>query len=81
MKINLASDGIIGIDLKLPYGADDIAAIYVPLSPMKQLADLIILRQFDYKILLTKPSRSQLADIERLDILCIEMELRFAEWF
>ncbi|CAF3545553.1 unnamed protein product, partial [Rotaria sp. Silwood2] len=36
------------IDLKLPNETDDIAAIYVPLSPVKRLADLIILRHFDY---------------------------------
>ncbi|CAF4167889.1 unnamed protein product, partial [Rotaria sordida] len=37
------------IDLKLPNETDDIAAIYVPLSRVKQLADLVILRHFDYK--------------------------------
>ncbi|CAF4393152.1 unnamed protein product, partial [Rotaria magnacalcarata] len=36
------------IDLKLPNETDDIAAVYVPLSRVKRLADLIILRQFDY---------------------------------
>ena len=68
------------IDLKLLSGTDDIAAIYVPLSRVKRLTDLIILRHFDYKILLTKPSKSQLAEIERLDKLYIETQLRFAQW-
>ena len=68
------------IDLKLPNGTDDIAAIYVPLSRVKILSDLIILKHFDYKILLTKPSKSQLAEIERLDKLYIETRLRFAQW-
>ena len=68
------------IDLKLPNGTDDIAAIYVPLSRVKRLSDLIILRHFDYKILLTKPSKSQLVEIERLDKLYIETQLRFAQW-
>lgn len=69
------------IDLKLPNRTDDIAAIYVPLSRVKRLTDLIILRYFDYKTLLMKPSRSQLTEIERLDKLHRETELRFAQWF
>ncbi len=40
-----------------------------------------ILRHFDYKTLLMKPSKSQLAEIERLDKLYIETQLRFAQWF
>ncbi len=69
------------IDLKLPTDNDDIAAIYVPLSRVKRLADLIILRHFDYKVLLIKPSKSQLAEIERLDKLYLETQSRFSEWF
>ncbi|CAF1153239.1 unnamed protein product [Adineta ricciae] len=46
------------IDLKLPKDTDDIAAVYVPLSRVKRLSDLIILRHFDYKVLVTKPSKS-----------------------
>ncbi|CAF1508180.1 unnamed protein product [Adineta ricciae] len=49
------------IDLKLPKDTDDIAAVYVPLSRIKRLTDLIILRNFDYKVLLIKPSKSQVA--------------------
>ncbi|CAF5110573.1 unnamed protein product, partial [Rotaria sp. Silwood1] len=60
------------IDLKLPNRTDDIAAIYVPLSRVKRLTDLVILRHFDYKTLLMKPSKSQLIEIERLDKLYIE---------
>jgi ATP-dependent exoDNAse (exonuclease V) alpha subunit len=69
------------IDLKLPNETDDIAAVYVPLSRVKRLADLIILRHFDYKVLLIKPSKSQLAEMERLDKLCVETQTRFSEWF
>ena len=69
------------IDLKLPNKTDDLAAIYVPLSRVKRLTDLIILRPFDYKILLMKPSKSQLAEIERLEKLFVETQLRFAQWF
>ncbi|CAF3822952.1 unnamed protein product [Rotaria sp. Silwood1] len=69
------------IDLKLPNETDDIAAIYVPLSRVKRLADLVILRHFDYKVLLIKPSKSQLAEIERLDKLYSETQKHFSEWF
>jgi ATP-dependent exoDNAse (exonuclease V) alpha subunit len=34
------------VDLKLPNETDDIAAIYVPLSRVKCLADLVILQHF-----------------------------------
>ena len=68
-------------DLKLPNETDDIAAIYVPLSRVKRLVDLIILRHFDYKVLLIKPSKSQLAEMERLDKLCLQTQTRFSEWF
>ena len=46
------------IDLKLPTENDDLASIYVPLSRVKRLADLIILRHFEYKVLLMKPNKS-----------------------
>ena len=52
------------VDLKLPNETDDIVAIYVPFSRVKRLTDLVILRYFDYKVLLIKPSKSQLARTE-----------------
>ncbi|CAF4258879.1 unnamed protein product [Rotaria sp. Silwood2] len=69
------------IDLKLPKENNDIAAIYVPLSRVKRLADLVILRHFDYQVLLMKPSKSQLAEIKRLDKLYSETQKRFSQWF
>ena len=70
------------IDLKLPNdNQDDIAAIYVPLSRVKRLVDLIIIRHFDYKVLTIKPSKSQLAEIERLDKLYSDTQIRFPNWF
>ncbi|CAF3022248.1 unnamed protein product [Rotaria sp. Silwood2] len=57
------------IDLRLPNETDDIAAIYVPLSRVKRLIDLVILRHFDYKVLLIKLNQSQLAEMERPDKL------------
>ncbi len=67
------------VDLKLPNETDDIAAVYVPLSRVKRLVDLIILRKFDYKVLLIKPSKSQLMEMERLDQLYLETQKRFPE--
>ena len=69
------------IDLKLPNKTDDIAAVYVPLSRVKRLDDLVILRYFDYKVLQIKPSNFQLAEIERLDKLYLGTQIRFSEWF
>ncbi|CAF3879261.1 unnamed protein product [Rotaria sordida] len=69
------------IDLKLPNETDDIAAVYVPLSRVKRLVDLAILRPFDYKVLLMKPNKSQVAEMERLDQLYTNTQRRFSEWF
>ena len=69
------------VDLKLPNETDDIAAVYVPLSHVKRLTDLIILRPFDYKALLIKPNKFQLAEMERLDKLYLETQTRFLELF
>ncbi|CAF1643020.1 unnamed protein product [Adineta ricciae] len=67
------------IDLKLSKDTDDIATIYAPLSRVKRLSDLIIWRHFDYKVLQIKPSKSQVAEIQRLDKLYMETQKRFSE--
>ncbi|CAF1440299.1 unnamed protein product [Adineta ricciae] len=69
------------IDLKLPNETDDIAAVYVPLSRVKRLVDLAIIRPFDNKVLLMKPSKSQVTEMERLDQLFLNTRSRFPEWF
>ncbi|CAF1319650.1 unnamed protein product [Adineta ricciae] len=69
------------IDLKLPNETDDIAAVYVPLSRVKRLADLAILRPFDYRVLLMKPSTSQVTEMEKLDPLFLNIRSRFSKWF
>ncbi|CAF1467844.1 unnamed protein product [Adineta steineri] len=69
------------IDLKLPNETEDIAAVYVLLSRLKQLIDVAILRPFDYEVLRIKPSKSQVAEIERLDKLYIDTQFRFSEYF
>ena len=42
------------VDLKLPNDTNDIAAVYVPLSRVNRLVDLIIIWHFDYKVLTIK---------------------------
>ncbi|CAF1196937.1 unnamed protein product [Adineta ricciae] len=69
------------VDLKLPNETDDIAAVYVPLSRVKRFVDLAIPRPFDYKVLLVKPSKSQVTEMERLDQLFLNTRSRFPEWF
>ncbi|CAF1225215.1 unnamed protein product [Rotaria sordida] len=69
------------IDLKLPNDTDDIAAVYVPLSRVKRLVDLVILQHFDCKVLTIKPSKSQLAGMERLDKLYLDTQTRCSQWF
>ncbi|CAF3882860.1 unnamed protein product [Adineta steineri] len=69
------------IDLKLPNETEDIAAVYVPLSRLKGLVDVAILRHFEYKVLRIKPSKSQVAEIERLNKLYIDTQFRFPEYF
>ena len=69
------------IDLKLPTETEYIAAVYAPLSRVKRLDDLVILRHFDYKVLLITPSKSQAAEIARLGKLFVETQARFPGWF
>ena len=69
------------IDLKLPIENDDLASIYVPLSRVKKLADLIILCHFDYKVSLMKLCKSQIAEIDRLDKFYTDTKKRLSNWF
>ncbi|CAF3216892.1 unnamed protein product [Rotaria sp. Silwood2] len=68
------------IDLKLSNETDDIAAIYVPLSRVQRLTDLIILGHFDHKVLLRKPTtkpyfQANANEIHTLNSKDIEMAL------
>jgi hypothetical protein len=57
------------VDLVMPPGPIEVASIYVPLSRVKRLDDLLILRPFDSSCLQVKPSTSQLAEIQRLEAI------------
>ncbi len=61
--------GKIVVDLQLPPTASQVASIYVPLSRVKRVEDLAILRPFDMKVLQIRPSLAQNAELARLDEL------------
>ncbi|CAF1342626.1 unnamed protein product [Adineta ricciae] len=67
--------------VKLQKDTDGVAAICVRLSRVKRSTDLIILRHFDYKVLLIKPSKSQIVQMQRLDKLFAETPMHFSECF
>lgn len=55
------------IDLVMPPGPVEVASAYVPLSRVKRLDDLVILRPFAFASLQVKPSRAQLEELNRLN--------------
>ncbi|CAF1689605.1 unnamed protein product, partial [Adineta ricciae] len=54
------------IDLNMPPGTVEVASAYVPLSRVQQLSDLVILQDFSVDALRVKPSKGQIAEINRL---------------
>jgi len=57
------------VDLVIPPGQVELASIYVPLSRVKRLQDLIILRPFEQQVLQLKPNNAQLEELKRLDTI------------
>lgn len=57
------------VDLVLPPGPTELASVYVPLSRVKRLQDLVILRPFQLEVLQLKPSKAQLEELNRLDMI------------
>ena len=55
------------IDLVMPPGPIEVASTYVPLSRVKRLDDLVILRPFEFASLQVKPSAAQLEELNRLN--------------
>ena len=55
------------IDLVMPPGPIEVASTYVPLSRVKRLDDLVILRPFEFASLQVKPSAVQLEELNRLN--------------
>ena len=59
--------GKIIIDLVMPPGLVEVASVYVPLSRVKRLDDLLIIRPFEFAALQVKPSTAQREELKRLD--------------
>ena len=66
------------VDLVMPPGPVELASIYVPLSRVKRLQDLLILRPFQFDVLQKKPSKSQLDELRRLNIIAKKTYQRFS---
>ena len=59
--------GKVIVDLVMPPGPTEVASVYVPLSRVKRLDDLLILRPFEFATLQVKPSTAQLDELKRLE--------------
>ena len=59
--------GKVIIDLVMPPGPIEVASVYVPLSRVKRLEDLLIVRPFEFATLQVKPSTAQLEELKRLN--------------
>jgi ATP-dependent exoDNAse (exonuclease V) alpha subunit len=64
--------GKIIIDLVMPPGPVEVASAYVPLSRVKRLTDLTILRPFEFSSLQVKPSVAQIEELNRLSLIAKE---------
>lgn len=69
------------IDLNMPPGTVEVASAYVPLSRVRQLTDLIILQDFNIKALQVKPSKAQIAEINRLTAIFEKTKQHYAHYF
>ncbi|CAM4849900.1 unnamed protein product, partial [Rotaria magnacalcarata] len=59
--------GKVIIDLVTPPGPVAVVSVYVPLSRVKRLDDLLIIRPFEYSAMQVKPSSAQTEELKRLD--------------
>ncbi|CAM4955818.1 unnamed protein product [Rotaria socialis] len=69
--------GKIIIDLVMPPGPVEVASVYVPLSRVKRLDDLLIIRPFEFAALQVKPSTAQREELKRLDRIAKTTPKRF----
>ncbi|CAF3371313.1 unnamed protein product [Rotaria socialis] len=69
------------IDLNMPPGMVEVASAYVPLSRVQQLVDLTILQDFNINALQVKPSKGQIAEINRLSVIFKQTKQRYAHCF
>jgi hypothetical protein len=59
----------------------EVASSYVPLSRVKQLADIAVLRDFDISALRIKPSKGQIDELSRLSTLYEKTRRRYSHYF
>jgi len=69
------------IDLNMPPGTIEVASAYVPLSRVQQLTDLVILQDFSINALQVKPSKGQLAELNRLAAIFEQTKRNYAHYF
>ncbi|CAF5215865.1 unnamed protein product, partial [Rotaria magnacalcarata] len=69
--------GKIIIDLVMPPGPIEVASVYVLLSRVKRLDDLLIIRPFEFAALQVKPSTAQREELKRLDRIAKTTPKRF----
>ncbi|CAF3824729.1 unnamed protein product, partial [Rotaria magnacalcarata] len=69
--------GKIIIDLVMPPGPVKVASVYVPLSRVNRLDDLLIIRPFEFAALQVKPSTAQREELKRLDRIAKTTPKRF----
>ncbi|CAF4529264.1 unnamed protein product [Rotaria sp. Silwood2] len=65
------------VDLVMPPGPLEVASVYVPLSRVKRLDDLLIIRPFEIATLQVKPSTAQMEELNRLDRIAQNTRKRF----
>ncbi|CAF1366020.1 unnamed protein product [Rotaria sp. Silwood1] len=69
--------GNIIVDLVMPPGPIELASVYVPLSRVKRLDDLLIIRPFEFGTLQVKPSTAKIEELKRLDKIAQSTRKRF----
>ncbi|CAF4109050.1 unnamed protein product [Rotaria sordida] len=69
--------GKIIVDLVMPSGPLEVASVYVPLSRVKRLDDLLIIRPFEFATLQVKSSTAQIEELKRLDKIAQNTWKRF----
>ncbi|CAF0863209.1 unnamed protein product [Rotaria sordida] len=65
------------VDLMMPPGPIEFPSVYVPLSRVKRLDDLLIIRSFEFATLQVKPSTAQIEELKRLDRIAQNTRKRF----
>ncbi|CAF4561544.1 unnamed protein product, partial [Rotaria sp. Silwood2] len=65
------------VDLVTLPGPVEVVSAYVPLSCVKRLDDLLIVRSFEFSSLQVKPSAAQLEELKRLDTIAKNTRKRF----